>query len=169
MLQAGQTNFRLLHWPSSNVELFQVFFISRDNFSELFQHYALLSFYSFCDQQCRQHHLLIHLGFGKAFLIQKNDWGFLEKGSKHLFLRNRLCYKNSKVYYAALASNLILRYAWTLTISPSVYELIPKSTFLPLVTGVLQILRRCMWNFFRIEKEHVMNCDSFTRIKPELS
>ena len=48
--------------------------------------------------------------------------------------------------------NLIFRCSWTLTISPSVVRLIPKSTFLPFLTGLIEILRRCMWNFFRIEK-----------------
>ena len=61
--------------------------------------------------------------------------------------------------------NLVLRCSWTLTISPSVIQLIPKSTVLPLVTGLLEILRRCIWNFFRVEKEHVHNTHSFTVIK----
>jgi hypothetical protein len=61
--------------------------------------------------------------------------------------------------------NLVMRCSWTLTISPSVVQLIPKSTFLPFVTGLIEILRRCIWNFFRIEKEHVINSKSFTVIK----
>ena len=58
--------------------------------------------------------------------------------------------------------NLVMRCSWTLTISPSV---IPKSTFLPFVTGFIEIVRRCLWNFFRIEKEHVVNCKSFKVIQ----
>jgi hypothetical protein len=61
--------------------------------------------------------------------------------------------------------NLIFRCSWTLTISPSVIQLIPKSTILPLVTGLIEIIRRTIWNFLRIEKEHVANANSFTVIK----
>jgi hypothetical protein len=46
-----------------------------------------------------------------------------------------------------------------------VIHLIPKSTFLPFLTGLIEIFRRCMWNFFRIEKEHVINCASYSIIK----
>jgi hypothetical protein len=46
-----------------------------------------------------------------------------------------------------------------------VVRLIPKSTFLPFLTGLIEILRRCMWNFFRIEKEHVINCAAYSIIK----
>jgi hypothetical protein len=69
------------------------------------------------------------------------------------------------IYYTAIFLNLIFRCSWTLTISPSVIHLIPKSTFLPFLTGLIEIFRRCMWNFFRIEKEHVINCASYSIIK----
>lgn len=94
----------------------------------------------------------------------------LEKDSKYRFLRNNLCYKNPTIYYSAIVVNLLLRYSWTLTISPYVVVLIPKSTFLPFLTGFLEIFRRCMWNFFRVEKEHVANCSSFSIVKekPEI-
>lgn len=61
--------------------------------------------------------------------------------------------------------NLLFRCSWTLSIAPSVVRLIPKATFLPFLTGLIEIMRRCMWNFFRIEKEHVANCSTFTIIK----
>ncbi len=37
--------------------------------------------------------------------------------------------------------------------------------------GSLEILRRCMWNFFRLENEHLNNCGQYRatrdiRIKP---
>lgn len=95
----------------------------------------------------------------------KNDWGFFEKGAKYRFLRNNLCYKNPLIYYVAIFMNLIFRCSWTLTISASVIQLFPKSTFLPFLTGLIEIFRRCMWNFFRIEKEHVLNCAAFSIIK----
>jgi xenotropic and polytropic retrovirus receptor 1 len=80
----------------------------------------------------------------------KYDWGLLEPDSKHFLLRNTLSYKRPSLYYIAIGINLIFRCSWTLTISPSVLVLIPKSTFLPFLTGFIEILRRCMWNFFRI-------------------
>jgi hypothetical protein len=61
--------------------------------------------------------------------------------------------------------NLIFRCSWTLTISPSVIQLIPKSTILPLVTGLIEIIRRTIWNFLRIEKEHIANANTYTVIK----
>ena len=40
----------------------------------------------------------------------KMDWGFLDPKSEHRFLRPMLCYQNTKFYYFAIVTNLILRY-----------------------------------------------------------
>lgn len=87
-----------------------------------------------------------------VYLFKKYDWGLLEKNSKNKLLRNNLSYKNPKIYYVAIGINLIMRSSWTLTISASITNIIPKSTFLPFFIGLIEILRRCMWNFFRVEK-----------------
>lgn len=91
------------------------------------------------------------MGFSNFILIsKKNDWGFLEKNSKYRFLRSHLSYKNPKLYYLAITTNLLFRCAWTLTISPSIVAILHKSTFLPFLTGFIEIFRRCMWNFLRV-------------------
>jgi hypothetical protein len=36
-----------------------------------------------------------------------------------------------------------------------------ESAVLLMVIGVIEIVRRCMWNFFRIEKEHIIYCKNY--------
>jgi hypothetical protein len=36
-----------------------------------------------------------------------------------------------------------------------------ESAVLLMVIGMIEIIRRCMWNFFRIEKEHIIYCKNY--------
>ena len=64
----------------------------------------------------------------------------------------------------AIVANLLFRLSWTLSISPTIINHV-KSPLIPLLIGTLEILRRCMWNFFRIEKEHIVNCRNYAVTK----
>jgi hypothetical protein len=57
--------------------------------------------------------------------------------------------------------NGILRVAWILSICPDIVEDLSRPEFLTGLVGALEIFRRCIWNFFRLEKEHLANCGHF--------
>jgi xenotropic and polytropic retrovirus receptor 1 len=78
----------------------------------------------------------------------KHDWGFLQPDSKYPFLRSQLSYRNPRFYYSIVLLNLVLRCAWTLTIT-NVGAYI-NSDLLVFFVSLLEILRRCLWNFFRV-------------------
>jgi len=59
------------------------------------------------------------------------------------------------VYIVALVVNLFLRFAWTLTINPVNIQFHPM--VFDTMLGLLETFRRAMWNFFRIEHEHLKN------------
>ena len=57
--------------------------------------------------------------------------------------------------------NFIGRFAWVLTISPDmVYRWIRPEFFL-MVIYMIEMCRRGMWNFFRIELKHIDLCQHF--------
>jgi hypothetical protein len=63
--------------------------------------------------------------------------------------------------------NLLMRLAWTLTLSPAIIAMFGDKNLVTLVTGSIEIIRRGIWNLFRVEKEHLANCVEFKAI-PDL-
>jgi len=55
-----------------------------------------------------------------------------------------------------------------LTLSPDIALLFGNSNLLTFVTGSIEIIRRGIWNLFRVEKEHINNCVEFKAI-PDMS
>eukprot|EP01132_Coremiostelium_polycephalum_P006104 gene6104-7607_t len=96
------------------------------------------------------------------------DWSILVRSKTHPFkfsLRKKRMYSPVFVYYFALFSNLGFRLTWTFTKSlPQLTTILP-SYKLVVVIGVVEILRRGQWNVFRLENEHLNNCDRFRVIK----
>lgn len=82
----------------------------------------------------------------------KNDWALLEPKSKNWLLRKYLTFEPKRLYYIVMLSNLIMRLAWTLTLSPSVSAYIGSPALLTLITGSIEIIRRGIWNLLRVEK-----------------
>ena len=112
--------------------------------------------------------------FGKTWLLiaafsscwsycwdMKMDYGLLQNGSNHLFLRNDLFYKKTWIYYTAMFLNLMGRFAWVLTISPDVVYRWIRPEFFLMVIYMIEMCRRGMWNFFRIELKHIDLCQHF--------
>jgi len=95
----------------------------------------------------------------------KMDWGFLEGNLKQnkLLRQNTLLPKNYFfVYYLAAVINFLLRISWVLTISPAFFGLSDLSSdYLLTLTSSLEIIRRTMWNFFRLENEQINNSEHF--------
>lgn len=91
----------------------------------------------------------------------KFDWGFFQKEAQHKFLREKLSYSQPHVYYLAMFFNLVLRLTWVCTISPDIIKSHVRVEFFMFLIAFLEILRRAIWNFFRVEKEHITNCGVF--------
>jgi hypothetical protein len=91
----------------------------------------------------------------------KMDFGFLQEGSVNYPLRDKLSYKNKAFYYFCMIFNLFLRFMWVLTVSPDiVYKFILPEFFL-LIIYSMEVLRRGMWNFIRVELKHLELCKEF--------
>jgi hypothetical protein len=95
----------------------------------------------------------------------KYDWGFLEKGSKHKGLRNVLAYHHIHLYYIVIVANFFLRMSWIVSISPDIVAQMMRPELVTFIVAFLEVFRRCVWNFLRVEKEHIANCGSFKAVE----
>ena len=97
----------------------------------------------------------------------KMDWGLFDKNAgENKFLRNHIVYSSKFYYYYAIIQDVIFRYLWTINIfiqftdGTAEYSDVFGFTF-----GLVEILRRFLWNFFRLENEHLNNCGQFRAIR----
>ena len=79
------------------------------------------------------------------------DWGLFH--SKNL-LRPKLGYSWKSLYYVAIIEDMILRFAWSLKLSLGLHLQAQINLFYTLLAG-LEIFRRFVWNFYRVEYEHI--------------
>ncbi|CAE5958487.1 unnamed protein product [Arabidopsis arenosa] len=91
------------------------------------------------------------------------DWGLLHRPSKHL-LREKLLVPNKAVYYVAIVLNIVLRMAWLQTVLDFNFKFLHRETMVALLAA-LEIIRRGIWNFFRLENEHLNNVGKFRAFK----
>eukprot|EP00898_Chlorokybus_atmophyticus_P006408 jgi/Chlat1/6769/Chrsp50S06485 len=126
-------------------------------------------------------YLLAMLVIGSSLLFQRerttlwtvlyiaiSDWGLLQRHSVHPWLRDELILPPAAhwVYFVAIVVNLMLRLVWTTSIVPST-QLGAAINYdvLVLLFAALEVIRRSMWNFFRIENEHLTNVGKFRAVK----
>ncbi|GJZ69500.1 SPX and EXS domain-containing protein [Tanacetum coccineum] len=93
------------------------------------------------------------------------DWGLLNKNSENPWLRDKLILPNRSIYFIAMVLNVILRFAWMQTVldfqeAPSLH----RNALIAIVAS-LEIIRRGIWNFFRLENEHLNNVGKFRAVK----
>ncbi|RZC57157.1 hypothetical protein C5167_004461 [Papaver somniferum] len=88
------------------------------------------------------------------------DWGLLRKNSKNPWLRDKLLVSHKSVYFAAMVTNVFLRFAWLQTVLNIQLPFLDREGMVTVV-ACLEIIRRGVWNFFRIENEHVNNVGKF--------
>ncbi|KAG7598222.1 EXS C-terminal [Arabidopsis suecica] len=91
------------------------------------------------------------------------DWGLLHRPSKHL-LREKLLVPHKAVYYVAIVLNIVLRMAWLQTVLDFNFKFLHRETMVALLAA-LEIIRRGIWNFFRLENEHLNNVGKFRAFK----
>uniref|UniRef100_A0A1J3HE25 Phosphate transporter PHO1-like protein 1 n=1 Tax=Noccaea caerulescens TaxID=107243 RepID=A0A1J3HE25_NOCCA len=92
------------------------------------------------------------------------DWGLLQQNSNNPWLRNQLMLRQKSIYYFSMVLNLVLRLAWLQTVLHSSFEQVDYR-----VTGLflaaLEVIRRGLWNFYRLENEHLNNAGKFRAVK----
>ncbi|CAM9848145.1 unnamed protein product [Ectocarpus sp. 6 AP-2014] len=81
----------------------------------------------------------------------KMDWGLGQRGSRRWGLRNTLliCHEAPWPYYVAVAVDLVLRLTWVARLAEERF----RSVDMVLTLELVEILRRSMWNVFRLEWE----------------
>lgn len=95
----------------------------------------------------------------------KMDWGLFDSKAppEYKFLREELVYP-VKYYYVAIVEDFILRFGWTLNLSLTEVGAIPPD-IITLVLAPCEIVRRFIWNFYRLENEHLNNCGEFRAVR----
>ncbi|XWS69679.1 hypothetical protein CRYUN_Cryun04dG0199500 [Craigia yunnanensis] len=91
------------------------------------------------------------------------DWGLLNRHSKNRWLRDKLLVPHKKIYFGAMGLNVLLRFAWHQTVLNFKVPLHPET--LTTIVASLEIIRRGIWNFFRLENEHLNNVGKYRAFK----
>uniref|UniRef100_A0A3P8RS86 Xenotropic and polytropic retrovirus receptor 1a n=1 Tax=Amphiprion percula TaxID=161767 RepID=A0A3P8RS86_AMPPE len=95
------------------------------------------------------------------------DWGLFDRGAgENTFLREEIVYPHKAYYYCAIIEDVILRFAWTIQISLTTMTKIHSvGDIVATVLAPLEVFRRFVWNFFRLENEHLNNCGEFRAVR----
>ncbi|CAG8510116.1 23783_t:CDS:10, partial [Cetraspora pellucida] len=81
------------------------------------------------------------------------DWSLLQFDSSNFLLRDELGYKQKWVYYLGMFNNTFFRLTWILLF---IYD----NFFIRFMIAFGEMLRRWQWDVFRVENEHVTNCQA---------
>ncbi|XP_023634073.1 phosphate transporter PHO1 homolog 4 isoform X3 [Capsella rubella] len=92
------------------------------------------------------------------------DWGLLQRGCKNSLLRDKLLVPHKNVYYAAMVLNVLLRLVWLQTVLDLKFSFLHRETIVALL-ACLEIIRRGIWSFFRLENEHLNNVGRYRAFK----
>ncbi|CAF1164598.1 unnamed protein product [Rotaria sordida] len=97
----------------------------------------------------------------------KMDWGFFDKkAGTNKYLREQLVYSSKIYYYVAIVENILFRFAWTINIFIHFHEYSAEyADLIGFCFGIVEIFRRFIWNFFRLENEHLNNCGQFRAVR----
>ncbi|XP_023014891.2 solute carrier family 53 member 1 [Leptinotarsa decemlineata] len=94
----------------------------------------------------------------------KMDWGLFDKSAgENTFLREEIVYPSS-FYYFAIIEDFVLRFAWTISLYLTEYGYV-SSDIMTSILSPLEVFRRFVWNFFRLENEHLNNCGKFRAVR----
>ncbi|KAF3858893.1 hypothetical protein F7725_012094, partial [Dissostichus mawsoni] len=97
----------------------------------------------------------------------KMDWGLFDRNAgENTFLREEIVYPHKAYYYSAIVEDVLLRFSWILTVSLSTISgLDGISDILATLLAPMEVFRRFVWNFFRLENEHLNNCGEFRAVR----
>ncbi|KAG6712983.1 hypothetical protein I3843_05G120000 [Carya illinoinensis] len=92
------------------------------------------------------------------------DWGLLQRQSKNRWLRDKLLIPHKSVYFGAMVLNVLLRFAWLRTVLGFELSFLHPESLITILAS-LEIIRRGIWNFFRLENEHLNNVGKYRAFK----
>ncbi|KAE8724609.1 Phosphate transporter PHO1-like protein 5 [Hibiscus syriacus] len=92
------------------------------------------------------------------------DWGLLQRHSRNRWLRDKLLIQRKSVYFGAMVLNVLLRFAWLQTVFNFKLFDLHRQTMIT-IEASLEIIRRGVWNFFRLENEHLNNAGNYRAFK----
>lgn len=91
---------------------------------------------------------------------------FLSLSQPHHHQSFCLPFSHKAYYCLAIAEDLIFRSLWTLNISVGdAGANILEGNILGTILAVMEIFRRFIWNYFRLENEHLNNCGQFRVVR----
>lgn len=67
-------------------------------------------------------------------------------------------------YYFGIVEDFILRFGWVLSMSLTEMGYVHADAMVT-VLAPLEVFRRFVWNFFRLENEHLNNCGRFRAVR----
>ncbi|KAL5722933.1 hypothetical protein ACHQM5_006390 [Ranunculus cassubicifolius] len=92
------------------------------------------------------------------------DWGLLQRHSQNPWLRDKLILPCKSVYFGVMVLNVVLRFAWLQTILDFQVSFLRSQTLIAIMAS-LEIIRCGIWNFFRLENEHLNNVGKYRAFK----
>ncbi|CAF0963545.1 unnamed protein product [Adineta steineri] len=97
----------------------------------------------------------------------KMDWGFFDKNdNENKFLRDQIVYPSKFYYYAAILGDIIFRYIWIINVFMHFRTHSAEyADVIGFIFGLIEIFRRFIWNYFRLENEHLNNCGEFRAVR----
>ncbi|XP_068625485.1 solute carrier family 53 member 1-like [Battus philenor] len=95
----------------------------------------------------------------------KMDWGLFSCGpsAENKFLREEIVYSPG-FYYFAIVEDFVLRFIWTVSFVLTENQIVSGETMVSILSP-LEVVRRFIWNFFRLENEHLNNCGKFRAVR----
>eukprot|EP00897_Mesotaenium_endlicherianum_P008427 jgi/Mesen1/7612/ME000397S06676 len=92
------------------------------------------------------------------------DWGLLQRKSRNPWLRDALVLRHKWIYFASMVLNVALRFAWLQTITRLHFGQ-ANDVVVDVTYAALEVFRRALWNFYRLENEHLNNVGRFRAVK----
>ncbi|KAK9355223.1 EXS family protein [Lipomyces doorenjongii] len=87
------------------------------------------------------------------------DWSLFQPTSKFALLRDELGFRNPWYYYCAMVVDPLLRLNWIFYVIFPIQ--VQQSAALSFLIALLEVIRRFVWIFFRMENEHCTNVGRF--------
>jgi hypothetical protein len=87
------------------------------------------------------------------------DFSLGQMDSKHKFLRAELSYRSPWPYYAIIIVDPIMRMGWVLY--AAYWDQVEQSAKISFIVALIELVRRFLWAFFRVENEHATNVARF--------
>ncbi|CAF4957679.1 unnamed protein product [Rotaria sp. Silwood1] len=82
------------------------------------------------------------------------------------FLRNQIVYPSRFYYYAAFIEDVIFLHIWAINVFRQFRRFSAEYIdIIGFIFSLTEIFRRFIWNYFRLENEHLINCGEFRAVR----